>query len=515
MKKELNNGGLIGAKIVKQLGTPKRAKTLFALNKRIEICEKLIRDYEGELTPQDFELINDYKQQVLLQENALTTEAKMMGLKNIKLPPKEMVKQRAELLDQHQARHKDIVNGITPKMNESNAQKNNERIKIEEDLRKFEELFPPLTEEELKQPVILTSNPRLQEAIFTPSWNYIPKIIPPVISINGVGFLTIENIAVIVATRGYGKSSICESILSNLVNKSCDCLGFEIGEGVQRAIFLDMERTEFDVYDSWRRLIRRAEVKEGDETLNEKILFKGLRKARQIDIKLKEIEKIIIEYKPQLVILDTAKSFVPSINDEIKCKEFVSWMEMIAWKYQCAILTTLHPNKQKDKKTEETIGGGWLGRVLEEVCEGVLEVTKDENEIRTITSTKERNTAKQQTAFKFCTEKRMMVSCEKVFKSNGRPKNIPLIEAMETNEIQRMRNVLGCNQHKHSNFIQLIKQYIEEEAPTLNGTHERIRVFVLNLIDLRFIKKTGTQPNTTYEFREDENFGTGKQKKIL
>ncbi len=113
---ELNNEGLMGSKIVKQLGTPKRAKTLFALNKRIEICEKLIRENKTQLTPKDYEIINEYKQAVALQENALITEVKMMGLKNIKLPPKVFVKEKNELLDKHQARHKDILNGITLKV---------------------------------------------------------------------------------------------------------------------------------------------------------------------------------------------------------------------------------------------------------------------------------------------------------------------------------------------------------------------------------------------------------------
>jgi hypothetical protein len=487
-----------GAMIVKELGNPKRAKTLHALNHRILRCEKLIREHSEKLTPKCYELIEDYKKEVLIQENVLITEVKVMGLKQIKLPPKQYAMQRMELLDKHQDRHKNILQGITKNLTDGSFEK------IESELQQQE------STKQITQP-----QPIKRDTIFTPSWSYVPKISPPVISINGVGFLTIENIAVIVATRGYGKSSICESILSNLLNKNCDCLGFEVGDGVQRAVFLDMERTDYDVWNSWRRMITRAEIKQGDETINDKVLFKGLRKTRQVNEKMKEIEKIIIEFKPQLVMLDTAKSFVPSINDEIKVKQLAEWMEHIAVEYQCAILTTLHPNKQKDTKTEETIGGGWLGRVLEEVCEGVLQVTKDVDEIRTVTSVKERNTAKQRTAFKFCEEKRMMVSCEKVFKTSGRPKNLPLIEEIETEEIQKMRKTIGYKQYKYKLFTETLKSYIEEELPHLKSTDEKVRKFILELIKLRFVKKTGTQPLTTYEFREDENFGTGKQKQIM
>ena len=50
-----------GAMIVKELGNPKRAKTLHALNHRILRCEKLIREHSEKLTPKCYELIEDYK----------------------------------------------------------------------------------------------------------------------------------------------------------------------------------------------------------------------------------------------------------------------------------------------------------------------------------------------------------------------------------------------------------------------------------------------------------------------
>lgn len=445
-----------------------------------------------DIEPSDLQQVQEHLEKMEFRELLLNLEMHKEEIRNSTASETEKRRMKQEVLDEYNIKYKALFNKEEiPKQTVKNI----------------------IEEENTAQQI--ASNPRTRETIFTPSWNYVPKITPPVISINGVGFLTIENIGVLVATRGYGKSSICESILSNLLNKNCDCLGFEIGEGVQRAVFLDMERTDYDVWNSWRRMIARAEIKEGDETINDKVLFKGLRKERGIENKFKAIEKIIIEFNPQIVMLDTAKSFVPSINDEIKCKQLGEWMERITYEYQCAILTTLHPNKQKETGKEELIGGGWLGRVLEEVSEGVLQVTKDADEIRTITSVKERNTGKQQTAFKFCEEKRMMVSCEKVFASAGRPKNLPLIEGIETDEIKKMRTTIGCNQYKHTKFTGIIKSYIQEELPHLPSSQKQIGLFILKLIELRFIKKTGKQPHTTYEFREDENFGKGKQNQIM
>lgn len=492
MKKDLNNEGISYRDKMERLSLSPRGLCKMGID-AIRVQRRIAwgilnNENKEEIEPTHLKQVEEHLEKMEFRELVVNLEMQKNEIKNSTASETEKRRIKQEVLDEYNEKYKALSN---------------------------KEELPTNNAKVVSFTHQITANPRVKETIFTPGWNYIPKIAPPTISINGVGFLTIENLAVIVATRGYGKSSICESILSNLLNKNCDCLGFTIGEGVQRAIFFDMERTEFDVWNSWRRMIARAEIDEGDETINDKVLFKGLRKTRGDEVKKKEIEKMIIEFKPQLVMLDTAKSFVPSINDEIKCKEFVSWMEHLAYEYQCAILTTLHPNKQKETGKEETIGGGWLGRTFEEACEGVLQVTKDADEIRTITSVKERNTAPQKTSFKFCEEKRMMVSCEKVFKSSGKPKNLPLIEAIETNEIQKMRNAIGCNQYKHTRFTEILKGYIEEELPHLPSSKEAIRIFILKLIELRYIKKIGTQPTTTYEFREDEISWDGKQKKIL
>jgi len=75
--------------------------------------------------------------------------------------------------------------------------------------------------------------------------------------------------------------------------------------------------------------------------------------------------------------------------------------------------------------------------------------------------------------------------------------------------------LFGCNQYRHAKFTGIIKSYLEEELPSLPNTKEDIRIFILKLIELRYVKKIGTQPTTTYEFREDEISWDGKQKKIL
>lgn len=492
MIKKNNEGFSIGEEIVKQLGNPKRAKTLFALNKRIEICEKLIRDNEGKLTAKDFDVIDEYKKNVAIQENALITEVKVMGLKNIKLPPKQYAQQKNELLDKHQERHKSILNGsYRDKMSERNLENNSEQIAMNSLLNEINTDTTPI-----KQRVVLSD----EELVFTPTRYNKPIQLPPLLSINGVSFLTQENICVLVATRGYGKSNICESILANVINKDCDSLGFEVGEIVKRALYIDFERSEFDVYEGFERLHRRANTQElSDEDfdeVNKSIGFKALKKLGAIHKRKAQTEKIINEFKPQLVILDTAKSFVSSINEERDCREFVAWLVELCWKNNLSILTTLHPNKQQNK--EQTVGGGWLGRILEEECEGVLKVTMDIDEVRTITSTKTRNSGKQQTSFKFCEELKMMIQCE----VKEKIKRVFLKDEIKSEALTKLKNTIGYDELKYSVFLHKVQMYIQQQHKTLPNGNNIIGAFVKHLIEVGEINKVGVTPKTTYNFNK-------------
>ena len=493
MIKENNEGELsIGEQIVKQLGNPKRAKTLHALNKRIEICEKLIRDNEGKLTAKDFETIEEYKKGVAIQENALITEVKVMGLKEIRLPPKQFAQQKMELLDKHQARHKSILNGTyKEKTSESNFVSNSEAMNTLLNEVKIEQ-------QHTIQKDILSD----EELVFTPTRNNKPIQLPPLLSINGVSFLTQENICVLVATRGYGKSNICESILANVINKDCDSLGFEVGEVVKTALYIDNERSEFDVYEGFERLHRRANTidlnDEDFDEVNKSIGFKALKKLGAIHKRKAQTEKLIREYKPQLLILDTAKSFVGSIIDEKECREFVAWCVELCWKNNLSILTTLHPNKKKKSSEEETIGGGWLGRLLEEECEGVLKVTMNIDEVRTITSIKNRNSGQQQTSFKYCEELKMMIQCDvpkKVIR-------IYLKDEIKGEALTKLKNAIGYDMFKYSIFLNKVQTYIQQQHKTLPNGNNIIGAFVKHLIEVGEINKVGATPKTTYNFNK-------------
>lgn len=347
---------------------------------------------------------------------------------------------------------------------------------------------------------------KYKDLIFIPNWNNEPIAPPPIVSINGTTFLTQENIGVLVATRGYGKSSICESILSNILNKECDALGFEVGPSVERAIFIDIERTQFDVYNSWKRMVKRTNTKQG-ENIQDKVLLVGMRKISRINDRKKVIEGLCEEFKPHLLLIDSAKGLVRSIIDEEGARDVCTWFVDLTSKYNLSIITTLHPNKSKGK--EETIGGGWIGRILEEECEGLLQVTMDNaTGTRTITSTKGRNSDISQTSFIFDRDKELMVRCDKPIKPQSATtrKLPPIIEQITMVEMNGMIDDLGTKEYKHTNLIHLIKQYIQEQLPNVQGSDTRVKQLIIDMRQSKHITVKGKTPLTTYSLRK---VGTG------
>ena len=102
------------------------------------------------------------------------------------------------------------------------------------------------------------------EGLFIPTWDNKPLPRKPILSINGVGILRYQNISCIIAAPGTGKSSVCESIISSVINKDSDSLGFETD--VKSVLYIDFERAEEDVWNSFARTMKRADINPGETT---------------------------------------------------------------------------------------------------------------------------------------------------------------------------------------------------------------------------------------------------------
>jgi nucleoside-triphosphatase THEP1 len=494
-----------GEEIVEILGNPKRAKNLFALNKRLERCEMMIKDNEGKLTHQDFKVINDYKKDCAIQENALITELKKLELKNSNLTPQQFTKQRMELMDKHQERYRQIISGnYEGTIIDKNIQKNSEDIVMDEELNKeFDRLFPPLTPTELAE---------VQQKTLWSDGVHIPGIHPPVeklnpiVYIDGQSFLTNQNISMIQASPGTGKSAICESILSNVLNKECEHIGLYVDESIERAVFFDCERDLSLIDESNERMLQRANVKEH----NSKAIIVGLRKSFSLKLKKARIIQVIEHIKPQIILIDGIGDLVEDTNSIQETTVIYLWLIELITKYNLSVIVTLHPNKGKDTAR------GHIGSEMLRRCEGIIEVKENLEGIRTMSVTKARSSEKTKASFKWCKESKRMISCDV---KQGNTKKPSIFNSLTEFDIEKLKQGIGFDiKHKPGEIVDIkerivigysftplkvaLQKYLREEHPGVNTGTNHIEIFIRDLcFENKHLLKSGKSGNSTYIFQ--------------
>ena len=254
----------------------------------------------------------------------------------------------------------------------------------------------------------LGNSPQITDKVFLPDWNNKPKVLPAVLTLNGSSILTHQNLTSIIAAPGFGKSSICEAILASYLNPDADCLGFKVDPNCRGVIYIDFERTNSDVWNSFSRMCRRAGISEGQGITGVQIA--GMRSIPRLDERLSAIEVLLQKYPCSLLILDGAGDMVTDTNDLLQAIECRIFLRELTVRHELSIVTTLHPNPNSTKPR-----GHIGGEVLRE-SEVVLLVKKVEGEFRLITSDfehgKNRNSAPITTGFSWCAESMMFMSID-------------------------------------------------------------------------------------------------------
>lgn len=247
---------------------------------------------------------------------------------------------------------------------------------------------------------------KVHQDIFIPTWDNEPEPQKPVITLGGIPILTFQNVSVLIAQPSYGKSSVCEAILSKALNKDCDALGLELGE-INKCIYVDCERTEIDVYNSFKRMNKRAGITTGQT--QEQVIITGFRKISRADERRKAIENFIKIHRPDLVIIDGSGDLVTDTNSNEQAVELKAWLRDLTSKYELSIFTTLHPNKGTE------IARGHLGSELLREAESVFTIKK-KGEVRTMTTDfshgKNRNGGEAIASFMWNDEAGMMTSTD-------------------------------------------------------------------------------------------------------
>lgn len=442
-------------RIIEYVGTPTRWRTLEILNQKRRVYKKLFKQLEPEIIFSDQAVLKEYNIQIDLRENELKTQEARKDLDSDLFTPADKVKLKKAILDEHQ--------------------------------ENFKKILGETHEEQAAEPPAK----RKPEA-FIPNWHNKPEYIAPLVTLGSMSVLTSENISCLIAAPGYGKSSICESILSSVLNKDCDSLGFNTGDSVKRALYIDIERTPADTWNSWYRMNLRARIsKETD--ISEQIKIAGLKQYRNKDTRKLRIEEFCEEFKPQLLLIDGAAALVTSINSEEEARLIVDWMFELTWRYKLAIITTLHPNK-----TTET-PRGHLGSFLMNEAENMFIVRKNElSGIRTISTTKERNSAQTSSAFCWSDELGFMISCENV--KAGRIAKPTAKDSLTDQNIKDLQTTFYGNTYKFEALRKQLKEYFNEEHPDLKLSDSAIKIYINELQEDKILIKSGKTPHSLYGF---------------
>ncbi|KIC89995.1 ATP-binding protein [Flavihumibacter sp. ZG627] len=246
------------------------------------------------------------------------------------------------------------------------------------------------------------------DKVYIPTWNNKPADVPAVLKLGGCSILTHQNSSGIIANPGSGKSSIMEAILASYLNPGCDALGFEVDPNCRGVIYIDNERTNTDVWNSYYRMCRRAGIPEGATTNN--ILIAGLRSIPRLAERMTVIEKLVEDNPCSLLLIDGAGDLVSDTNDLAQAIESRIWIREMTVKYNLSIVTTLHPNPNSNKPR------GHQGSEICREAECVLLVKSAEGDTRIITSDfehgKNRNNPKLSTAFTWSENFKMFITAD-------------------------------------------------------------------------------------------------------
>ena len=181
----------------------------------------------------------------------------------------------------------------------------------------------------------------------------------PLIMRNGRMFLTRNNLCTIVGRPKAGKSTLLTAIVATAYTGR-DCLGFS-SDGHFKTLWIDTEQAPDDSARMWRGVYRLADVPvQNDDAL----VFLRLLET-PVNERLKCMEAVIQETRPDLVIVDGVADMMKNTNDIEESQALVTAIRQINTRYKCGIVLILHVNWRDEKAR------GHLGTVLQHKSETV------------------------------------------------------------------------------------------------------------------------------------------------
>jgi hypothetical protein len=246
--------------------------------------------------------------------------------------------------------------------------------------------------------------------VFRPTWANKPAGDPITLELNGVRCGSAGNLTSIVALAGIGKSSVCEAISSAAINPSADNLGFCITIQNPRVLYIDTERVHSDHWTSWKRVMKRAGVKEGENV--DYVDWYAIVTLATVEEKRKLLEELLKKNTYDFVLLDTVADFLTDVNSIEQTAELSNWMRGLANQHGFTAIVTIHSNPSQEGREKAR---GHLGSELIRRSETVFKLEHDRSiDQRTLTTSfslgKNRSADVAETYFSWDEKKGMFAS---------------------------------------------------------------------------------------------------------
>ncbi|RJQ72235.1 MAG: hypothetical protein C4519_18815 [Desulfobacteraceae bacterium] len=250
---------------------------------------------------------------------------------------------------------------------------------------------------------------KAESFIYMPTWDNCPPEAEVLVKLNETPVLHRQNIGMLTAGAGLGKTAALHGALPTLVCADNETLGLSaFGSG---ATVLDTEHDARLFNLLWQRFMFRCGLSRGAHP-PDNILWKNIRAIESLDERL-DILWSEFESCPGLLIVDGIGDFVADPNNSDECTALVYRLSSEAQKHDIGVLVSLHNNPVVGNEKAR----GVLGSELWRKAQSTLMIKKSNDGISQITTEyslgKNRQNSDRLSAY-FCWDDdlKMHVSCD-------------------------------------------------------------------------------------------------------
>lgn len=187
------------------------------------------------------------------------------------------------------------------------------------------------------------------------------------LTVDGVGIFARDDIHAIKGKQKCGKTSALKVCIAAWMNGQ----QFRVVSPLEapRVLFLDTEQKQADVKLIVTDVLDMTGL--DAEYVDSHLAVYALRR-RNFELLLDDMRLLILDFQPDVVIIDGIVEFVASFNDESMAKQLIHELLIISEDRHCAIVNVLHTNKADDDHNMR----GHLGTMLAQKAGTVLECKK-------------------------------------------------------------------------------------------------------------------------------------------